>query len=108
MDNAFKPWHSKETAKKTLRYIKIKKSNENTKHGFQMEDPNYIGFQNYQPVTTKEILYSYTLLWQKEKKYKSMQLGMNYQYECAMNHTVVTEEQVNNIQSKIKVSNACF
>lgn len=28
------------------------------KHVFQMEDPNYIDFQNYQPVTTKEILYS--------------------------------------------------
>lgn len=23
-----------------------------------MEDSNYVGFQNYQPVTTKEILYS--------------------------------------------------
>lgn len=28
------------------------------KHGFQMENPNYIGFQNYQCVTTTEILYS--------------------------------------------------
>lgn len=28
------------------------------KDGFQMEDSNYIVFQNYQLVTTKEILYS--------------------------------------------------
>lgn len=28
------------------------------KDGFQMEDSNYVGFQSYQAVTTKEILYS--------------------------------------------------
>lgn len=81
------------------------------KHGFQMEDPNYFGFQNYQPVTTKEILYSVIKTTAEGKKNKSTQLGMNYQYQCAMcalNHTVVTEEQANNIQAKRKVSNACF
>lgn len=80
------------------------------KHVFQMEDPNYIGFQNYQPVTTKEILYSVIKATAEGKK-KSTQLGMNYQYQHAMwalHHTVVTEEQANNIQAKIKVSNTCF
>lgn len=28
------------------------------KDGFQMDDSNYVGFQNYQPVTTNEILHS--------------------------------------------------
>lgn len=79
------------------------------KHGFRMENPSYIGFQNYQPVTTKEILYSDKRNCRRQKKKNlcswAWTINLNVQ---ALNHTVVTEEQANNIQSKIKVSGACF
>lgn len=49
-----------------------------------MEDSNYVGFQNYQPVTTKEILYCVIKTTSGgERKQKFMQLGMNHQFGCA-------------------------
>lgn len=78
------------------------------KDGFQREDSNYIVFQNYQLVTTKEILYSViraTAGGKKNINLCSWAWTINVQ---TLNHTVVTEKQENNIQSKIKVSNVCF
>lgn len=55
------------------------------KHGFQMEDPNYFGFQNYQPVTTKEILYSVikaTAEGKKKKNPRSWARTTNINVQC--------------------------
>lgn len=77
------------------------------KDGFQMEDSNYIVFQNYQLVTTKKILYSVIKATAGGKNINLCSWAWTINVQT-LNHIVVTEEQANNIQSKIKVSNAWF
>lgn len=58
-----------------------------------MEDSNCVGFQNYQPVTTKEILYSVIKL-QEEKENKNLcswAWTINLDVE-ALSHIAVTEQ----------------